>query len=77
MSVQSRTRADLEQDWQIMVRGWAKACATEPGFLENRFMDKSRARRARPEHRMAKQDVALVSLKLIRLVLRKYGNTVA
>ena len=76
-SVQSRTRADLEQDWQIMVRGWAKACVTEPGCLENRFMDKSRATRARPDHCMAKQDVALVSLKLTKLVLKKYGNTVA
>ena len=40
-------------------------------------MDKSRARRARLEQCMAKQDVALVSLKLTKLVLNKYGNTVA
>ena len=29
--------ADLEQDWQIMVGGWAKAGVAEAGCLENIF----------------------------------------
>ena len=38
---------------------------------------KSRARRVRPEYCMARQDVALVSVKLSKLVPKKYGNTTA
>ena len=73
--MQDRIRAGLEQDWQIMGRGWAKAYVAEPGYLENRFRDKSRARRARPENCMTRQNGVLVSVKLTKLVLSKYGNT--
>ena len=35
--MQGRTRADLRQDRQIMVRNWARACAAEPGSVLGRF----------------------------------------
>ena len=73
--MQGRTRADSGQDRRIRVRGPARACVAEPGYLQNRLSTSTgQGYKGKAKAVDVMKGGALVSVKVTRLVLKKYDN---